>query len=340
MSDLGIVGRLLAFCLAGVGAAVLITLVLGVRTSEGVHAGGADNFLIDMDPSAAPANTATSIGSTESCARIDENDALDADEDAVDTAQIDVVVGPLGIPQSNPMIAFAFVLQYPAGQAAVVSEDQDFLLASGPNSALFSTSEGFPDSDGLFESGAADLNTLEPGNVPETGPGVLTRIELQTIAGAGGVHDLLLAGTPAHVDPNNDAFVPDNAVDTDSDGLPDTAAQVARIAVNEACPAGPAPTLTPAPAPAPTAAPLPTFSAPSPSPTPAPSPTLSPSAAPTLALPLTPTPAGPASLPAGGGREVHSQPWPPVVLIALTATAAVTTAVAAAKLTSRLTGGS
>lgn len=41
------------------------------------HTGGADNFLIDMDPTG---NTATSITSIESCARINENNVQDADE--------------------------------------------------------------------------------------------------------------------------------------------------------------------------------------------------------------------------------------------------------------------
>ena len=238
------VGQVVTFSVFAVLIGALMALLSGIGSAEAVPAGGADNFSIDMDPSSAPGNTATSIGSIESCARIDENDVLDADEDAVDTLLIDVVVGPLGIPASNPIIAFAFFLLYPASQVAVVAEGQDFLLASGPNSAVFSASEGFPDSDGQFESAAADTNTGAPGNIPETGPGVLSRIGLETVASASsGVHDLLLGGSSSHVDPSNDAFPPDNAIDTDGNGFADTVAQVARLAVNQACPEGPAPTL-------------------------------------------------------------------------------------------------
>ena len=54
---------------------------------------------IDMNEEATPANTSSSLGSLESCARINENDILDADEDVVDGVNIDVTA--LGIPPYN-----------------------------------------------------------------------------------------------------------------------------------------------------------------------------------------------------------------------------------------------
>ena len=44
-------------------------------------AGGMEAMRIDMDPAVTPANAQTFIGSREDCARINENDTLDADED-------------------------------------------------------------------------------------------------------------------------------------------------------------------------------------------------------------------------------------------------------------------
>ena len=68
--------------------------------------GGMDAMSIDMNPHGVPANTATSLGSREFCARINENNILDADEDDVDTLEIDITTGPGGIPEGSAMIGF------------------------------------------------------------------------------------------------------------------------------------------------------------------------------------------------------------------------------------------
>ncbi len=50
------------------------------------HAGPVSHaMVIDMEPSQSPANTGASFGSIETCGRVNENDIMDADEDAVDT---------------------------------------------------------------------------------------------------------------------------------------------------------------------------------------------------------------------------------------------------------------
>ena len=62
------------------------------------HTGGMDAMSIDMNPGATPANSNTSIGSREKCARINENDTLDADEDV---AEITTIFGNVASAASN-----------------------------------------------------------------------------------------------------------------------------------------------------------------------------------------------------------------------------------------------
>jgi hypothetical protein len=57
------------------------------------HDGGMDEMTLDMNPGSEPANTSTSLGSIEFCARMNENDILDADEDGIDALYVDVVTG-------------------------------------------------------------------------------------------------------------------------------------------------------------------------------------------------------------------------------------------------------
>ncbi len=177
-----------------------------------------DAVSIDMDPAAAPANTATSIGSREFCARVNENDTLDADEDAVDTLEIDVTTGPVGVPAEHPTNGYQFSLLYPAGQFAVIGEDQGLLLTAHPGSELFSASEPFPDSDGEFASAAIDVALS-----PESGPGVLSRLLISLTGTETGVHHLIVANAAA-VSPDMIVLLPDDT----GDGV---------IAVGADCPA-------------------------------------------------------------------------------------------------------
>src|SRR5688500_3055947 len=84
-----------------VGAVLMLgfAVLLSSATSDPAsasHAGGMHLMSIDMDPGATPANTGTTLGTREFCAQINENDTLDADEDAVDEVEIDVTAE--GIP--------------------------------------------------------------------------------------------------------------------------------------------------------------------------------------------------------------------------------------------------
>jgi subtilisin family serine protease len=175
------------------------------------HAGGADAFSIDMNPAAAPGNTATSLGSTETCAQINENGFLDADEDAIDMVRMDVVAGPHGIPASNPMIGFSFTLEYPAGSLRVAEGNAGFMLASGAGSSVSDANDPVPDADGRWTGAAVDTNTGGPGNAPESGPGVLERIGIESVdSSLPGVH-LLALRDAFHLNANNESFAPDNS---------------------------------------------------------------------------------------------------------------------------------
>ncbi|MCH8815338.1 MAG: thrombospondin type 3 repeat-containing protein [Chloroflexi bacterium] len=134
-----------------------------------------DNVSIDVEEDATPANTATSIGSVEVCAFVEDNDVLDLDEDTTDTIVIDVVTGPDGIPAASPINAFSFTLQYEETAVNVTSLDLDLLLTSQGGS-IFNGSESVPDSDGSFIVNAIDLAATGV-----DGPGVLARIELEAV---------------------------------------------------------------------------------------------------------------------------------------------------------------
>jgi len=203
---------------------------------QATHNGGADFFLLDMDP---VGNTATSIGTIEPCARINPNGIVDADEDSVDVVDIDVVTGPQGIPATNPMLAFGIFLSYPAG-SEVVAVDPTFLLDVGAGSSVFYSGDAIPDADGRLSAPVVDVG---PGGVTnaESGPGVLVRLSLSAPTTPVGVHELLLQDSflnipNTHVDIVPNGFVPDNGVDTDGDTIPDLLNPGARLAVNAPCP--------------------------------------------------------------------------------------------------------
>ena len=202
----------------------LIAVPPGVGTpgAQASHAGGMDAMSIDMDPGAAPANTATLLGSRETCARVNENDVLDADEDVnVDTLSIDVTA--TNIPASNPMIGWAYDLLYPT-DLSVTAKNSNLLLASGSGSSVVDLSEPVPDSDGVFNATAADFGSSAASR--ETGSGVLQRIDLTTVPAAATDVFPLSFLSASHNDPFNATFAADAVND-------------AQVAINRNCPLPP-----------------------------------------------------------------------------------------------------
>ncbi|HSP54746.1 MAG TPA: thrombospondin type 3 repeat-containing protein, partial [Dehalococcoidia bacterium] len=160
--------------LAAVITAFVAVLVLAFQltATQATHDPGAMAAMaIDMDPGASPANTATSLGTREFCARIDQNGALDADEDAVDAVQFDVTAD--AIPPETAMIAFSYTIQYDETALRVQSHDANFLLASASGSTLLDASDPVPDIDGsnAWTGTEVDLSTTST----ESGSGILDR---------------------------------------------------------------------------------------------------------------------------------------------------------------------
>jgi Thrombospondin type 3 repeat len=168
-------------------------------SASGTHM---DAMSLDMDPTG---NTATALGTRETCAIITNNGVVDADEDSVDAVNIDLTA--TNIPTSNRMIAFQAAINYSEANLTVDSANFAFLLASNPNSNTFNASDPLPDMDdnNVWTASAADTGA----GTPEAGSGVLTRFVVVADPGAAaGTYPLTLSDA-FHVDPRTVAQTPD-----------------------------------------------------------------------------------------------------------------------------------
>ncbi len=161
------------------GAAILLATVLGSGGSQASHSSATVGQLaIDTNISnpVPIGNTATGIGPLESCAVIPTVGG---------TAQVDVVVGPVGIPAARPLISMGWDILYNPSVVSITAENHNFFLNANAGSNLFAAGDetlGFPDADGTFNEGTLDTGPL-PGSA-ETGVGVLSRITIFAV-GAG-----------------------------------------------------------------------------------------------------------------------------------------------------------
>jgi hypothetical protein len=133
--------RVLLVVAAVMAAAVLIytgVSVSGRDAAAGANPAAMDAMSIDMDPSG---NSGTSNGDRDFCARINENDIMDADEEAVDTVEVDVTA--LNIPVGSSAIGTNFNLLFPAPDQFLVSQQfstgTPFATANGWN--IFNVSD-------------------------------------------------------------------------------------------------------------------------------------------------------------------------------------------------------
>ena len=190
-----------------------------------------DAMSIDMDPAASPANTATSVGTLESCARVNENNLMDADEDSVDTLNVDITA--TNIPAGNPIAAFQYYFEYSEANLTVQSAAHNFLLEAGGGSVPINLSDTVPDTNAndFWLAAVADLGTTY-----ESGSGVLSRIQLSSDSGATpGVYSLTLR-------PDSSEDAGDGSAHWDSLNNPQSpdALNDATVAVDTGCPpAGP-----------------------------------------------------------------------------------------------------
>ena len=137
---------------------------------------------IDVDPDAAPANSATSLGTIEGCTSVTNS--------AGSRFTIDVFLNE--IPSGQDMAGFNYQLNFDDTRFKVADQDHSLLLASAPGSMLTDLSEEAPDADSPHAVAPVDLAA----STAEQGPasGVLGRYTLEVLPAApDGVGDLFLA---------------------------------------------------------------------------------------------------------------------------------------------------
>jgi len=214
--------------LARVGLAAAVFLVATVLCSGVVlreeHLPGAapargqgvTTIGVDADPTQLPANTATSLGSIESCISVATNDTF-----AIDIFITDVV----------DLLSWEMYLEYDSSVLKVTAVNVNMFQAANPGSHVFNASESTPDSDGTFYVGAAELGI----GAEDSGSGVLARLTLQAIGPGASPADLLSSmlsnknnepigdtdGDGYFDGPIFNAQVAVDQPDTDGDGIPD-----------------------------------------------------------------------------------------------------------------------
>ena len=125
---------------------------------------------VDVDPGAAPANGATSLGSIEGCTTRVENSAGN---------QFDIDVFLDGIPSGENMAGFNYQLTFDDTRFKIVAQDHALLIASQGTYSPLPFTEGVPDTTSPHDVGEAEF-------APEVGPlaGVLGRYALEVLPGA------------------------------------------------------------------------------------------------------------------------------------------------------------
>ncbi|GEM_PF-5882613 len=191
----------------------------------------AQSFAVDMDPAASPANTPTSVGTREVCARINNNMILDADEDDIDGIDLDVTAED--IPEISKMIAFSFKINYPSPGLVITEKNTEGLLSTTPNYSKFDVSPHLPDFDGSYTVSVVDVSTNGA-----FGSGYLTGFKLKTTENTAQGNFGIVLSEAAHIDQNNEVWEPKKL----ENGV---------VAINEDCGASPliTPSSTETPAP-------------------------------------------------------------------------------------------
>jgi hypothetical protein len=127
---------------------------------------------IDANPLSTPANTATTLGTIESCRLVNNGD----------TFTVDFYVKNIPSPGLE---AFSARLNYTPTRIKVIGNDVVYLLAHNAGSSVgdftnYTSIDSLPDTDGIFTPSVADLGS--GAGHSETGSGVAVRLTLQAIA--------------------------------------------------------------------------------------------------------------------------------------------------------------
>jgi len=207
----------LAIVLAIAGATAFVA-------APGVSVAGPNSVVttsvgIDTNPSATPANTATTLGTIETCRAVNNGD----------TFTVDFYVSTLAAPGIE---GFQADLSYTSTKLKVTANNVSLLLGANAGSSVSdftnysSGIDALPDTDGKFTPAAVDFGTASGHS--ETGTGVLARVTLQAIAN--GAATLTLTNVKLS-DPSFNAIG-----DTNFDGVFDGPVSNAQIRIGQSCP--------------------------------------------------------------------------------------------------------
>ncbi|MDP2949127.1 MAG: cohesin domain-containing protein [Chloroflexota bacterium] len=219
--------------MALVGLLLTLTLVAwGALGGSRADAQGGLEVGVDANPSG---NSATSLGSIESCISVRNGE----------TFSVDIFVANV-----KDLLGWEAYFVYDPSILQVVGRNVRMFQASSPGSNLFDASEGLPDDDGRYRLGAADI--AEPPS-PDSGSGVLARLTLKALSAGVSSASLPLLDLTGDGRPDLGPIMTDVAgkaiADQDGDGFFDGASSQAWIAVDAPCPDKPPPGLpTPPPA--------------------------------------------------------------------------------------------
>jgi len=170
-------------------AALIASLTLGVvafffGTIEGLDRPAQANPTvtvgIDADPAATPANTADSLGSTESCIEVTAGQTFDID------TFLDGIPG--GLPDfyyyldRRGLSGFYYYLNFDNTRLEITAQNHRMLINAAGGTMLVDLSDGVPDTDGSHIVVVADFGTTE-WNPPYT-QGVLGRYTLHALTTA------------------------------------------------------------------------------------------------------------------------------------------------------------
>ena len=190
-----------------VGIAVLASYIAGqgsgLPPAAPALGQGATTIGVDADPTQSPANTATSLGSTEACISVATDDTFD-----IDIFITDVV----------DLMAWGAYLEYDLSVIDITNVNVQMFQAANPGSNVYNASDGIP---GMAYISGVELGT----DAEDSGSGVLARLTLQAMAPGVSPASLLLAELK---DKDN---LPIG--DTDADGYFDGSVFNALIAVDQ-----------------------------------------------------------------------------------------------------------
>jgi hypothetical protein len=178
-------------------AAVIAVALLVLSATSGPDTARANHAVaigLDMNPLATPANTATSLGSNETCrdvTRLPFNDDGDGqtDEDPLDGLNndgdgqfdedppgqlftFDIWITNVGHDTTPGLLAFDIPLAYNGTRINIAAVDVQWFLNEDGTNVLDASEPGLPDSDGLYDVAAADSTQA----IDHKGTGVLARV--------------------------------------------------------------------------------------------------------------------------------------------------------------------